>query len=154
MENKNLIIRKAVEKDINLIYELIKGLAIYEKRPHDMTATIDMLKESFFNKKVATVLILENDINTPIGYALYYPTFSSFSSKTKIYLEDLYIKPEYRNKGYGKKFFFSILDILKEEGYSTLEWSCLDWNKPSIEFYKNINATLETGRVHFEYKIH
>lgn len=154
MENKNLIIRKAVEKDINLIYELIKGLAIYEKRPHDMTATIDMLKESLFIKKVATVLILKNDINTPIGYALYYPTFSSFSSKTKIYLEDLYIKPEYRNKGYGKKFFFSILDILKEEGYSTLEWSCSDWNKPSIEFYKKINATLETGRVHFEYKIH
>lgn len=80
--------------------------------------------------------------------------FSSFSSKTKIYLEDLYIKPEYHNKGYGKQLFFSILDILKEEGYSTLEWSCLDWNKPSIEFYKKINATLETGIVHFEYKIH
>ena len=84
MGNKDLIIRKAEEKDINLIYELIKGLAIYEKRPNDMTATIEMLKESLFIKKVATVLILENDINTPIGYALYYPIFSSFSSKTKI----------------------------------------------------------------------
>ena len=84
MGNKDLIIRKAEEKDINLIYELIKGLAIYEKRPNDMTATIEMLKESLFIKKVATVLILENGINTPIGYALYYPIFSSFSSKTKI----------------------------------------------------------------------
>ena len=84
MGNKDLIIRKAEEKDINLIYELIKGLAIYEKRPNDMTATIEMLKESLFIKKVATVLILKNDINTPIGYALYYPIFSSFSSKTKI----------------------------------------------------------------------
>ena len=84
MGNKDLIIRKAEEKDINLIYGLIKGLAIYEKRPNDMTATIEMLKESLFIKKVATVLILENDINTPIGYALYYPIFSSFSSKTKI----------------------------------------------------------------------
>lgn len=84
MGNKDLIIKKAEEKDINLIYELIKGLAIYEKRPNDMTATIEILKESLFIKKVATVLILENDINTPIGYALYYPIFSSFSSKTKI----------------------------------------------------------------------
>ena len=153
MENKNLVIRKATKKDINLLYELINGLAIYEKRPNDMTGSIEMLSYWLFEKSVATALIAENDKGENIGYAIYYPIFSSFSAKVKVHLEDLFIKPNYRHQGYGKEFFFKLANIIKEEEQIEIEWSCLDWNTPSIEFYKKIGAIQEKGRVYFGYKL-
>ena len=152
MENKNLVIRKATKEDINLLYELINGLAIYEKRPNDMTGSIEMLSYWLFEKSIATALIAENDKGENIGYAIYYPIFSSFSAKVKVHLEDLFIKPNYRHQGYGKEFFFKLANIIKEE-YIEIEWSCLDWNTPSIEFYKKIGAIQEKGRVYFGYKL-
>ncbi len=153
MENKNLIIRKATKKDINLLYELINGLAIYEKRPNDMTGSIEMLNYWLFEKLIATALIAENDNGENIGYVIYYPIFSSFSANVKVHLEDLFIKPNFRHQGYGKEFFFKIAKIIKDEGYIEIEWSCLDWNAPSIEFYKKIGAFQEKGRVYFGYKL-
>ena len=153
MENKNLVIRKATKEDINLLYDLINGLAIYEKRPNDMTGSIEMLSYWLFEKSVATVLIAENDNGENVGYAIYYPIFSSFSAKVKVHLEDLFIKPNYRHQGYGKEFFFKLANIIKKEGYIEIEWSCLDWNTPSIEFYKKIGAIQEKGRVYFGYKL-
>ena len=153
MENKNLVIRKATKEDINLLYELINGLAIYEKRPNDMTGSIEMLSYWLFEKSVATALIAENDNGENIGYAIYYPIFSSFSANVKVHLEDLFIKPNFRHQGYGKEFFFKIAKIIKDEGYIEIEWSCLDWNAPSIEFYKKIGAFQEKGRVYFGYKL-
>lgn len=153
MENKNLVIRKATKEDINLLYELINGLAIYEKRPNDMTGSIEMLSYWLFEKSIATALIAENDKCENIGYAIYYPIFSSFSAKVKVHLEDLFIKPNYRHQGYGKEFFFKLANIIKEEEYIEIEWSCLDWNTPSIEFYKKIGAIQEKGRVYFGYKL-
>lgn len=153
MENKNLVIRKATKEDINLLYELINGLAIYEKRPNDMTGSIEMLSYWLFEKSVATALIAENDKGENIGYAIYYPIFSSFSAKVKVHLEDLFIKPNYRHQGYGKEFFFKLANIIKKEGYIEIEWSCLDWNTPSIEFYKKTGAIQEKGRVYFGYKL-
>lgn len=150
MEQSNLIVRKATPKDVDLLYEMINGLATYEKRPEDMTGSIKMLKYFLFEKKIATALIAEID-NEPIGYAIYYPTFASFATKMNAYIEDLFIKPEYRGKGLGKEFFYKLLEMIKDEGYSKLEWSCLDWNTPSIEFYKKLGAKEETGRVYFEY---
>ena len=150
MENRNLTIRKATEKDIRLIYELINGLAAYEKRPEDMTGSVEMLKFWLFEKKIATAVIAEIN-GEPIGYAIYYPVFASFAAKANVHLEDLYIKPEYRRRGFGKEFFDKLVKTIKDDGYSDLEWSCLDWNTPSIEFYKKIGATRETGRVYFEY---
>lgn len=147
---ENLVIRKATKNDLNLIYELINGLALYEKRPNDMTGTIDMLSYWLFDKKVATAIIAEAK-GEPIGYAIYYPVFGSFSAKANIHIEDLFIKPEYRNQGYGKIFFYKLVEVIKDEGYYKLEWSCLDWNAPSIEFYKRIGATQDGGRVYFEY---
>lgn len=146
----NLTIRRTTEKDLHLIYELINGLALYEKRPQDMTGTEEMLKYWLFDKKVATVLIAESGGET-VGYAIYYPVFGSFAAKANVHIEDLFIKPEYRRKGFGKEFFFQLTEIIKEEGYSRLEWSCLDWNSPAIEFYKKIGATTETGRVYFDF---
>lgn len=153
MENKNIVIRKATKKDINLLYELINGLAIYEKRPNDMTGSIEMLSYWLFEKSVATALIAENDNGENIGYAIYYPIFSSFSANVKVHLEDLFIKPNFRHQGYGKEFFFKLANIIKKEGYIEIEWSCLDWNTPSIEFYKKIGAIQEKGRVYFGYKL-
>lgn len=150
METQNLTIRKTTEKDIRLIYDFINGLAAYEKRPEDMTGSEEMLKFWLFDKKIATAIIAEFDGN-PVGYAIYYPVFGSFAAKANVHLEDLFIKPEYRRKGLGKEFFFKLVEMIKGEGYSKIEWSCLDWNTPSIEFYKKIGAKQETGRVYFEY---
>ena len=97
--------------------------------------------------------IAENDNGENIGYAIYYPIFSSFSANVKAHLEDLFIKPNFRHQGYGKEFFFKIAKIIKDEGYIEIEWSCLDWNTPSIEFYKKIGAIQEKGRVYFGYKL-
>lgn len=150
MEQKNLMVRKATPKDIGLLYEMINGLAAYEKRPEDMTGSIKMLKYFLFEKEIAIAVIAEID-NKPIGYAIYYPTFASFATKMNAYIEDLFIKPEYRGKGFGKEFFHKLLEMIKDEGYSKLEWSCLYWNTPSIEFYKKLGAKEEIGRVYFEY---
>jgi len=150
MEQQNLTIRKATEKDINLIYELINGLATYEKRPEDMTGSVEELKFWLFEKKIATAIIAEVK-EEPIGYAIYYPVFASFAAKANVHLEDLFIKPEYRRQGFGKDFFHKLLKMINDEGYSEIEWSCLNWNTPSIEFYKKIGASQETGRVYFNY---
>lgn len=150
MDKQNLTIRKTTEKDIHLIYEFIKGLALYEKRPEDVTGSVEMLKFWLFEKKTATAIIAEIDGET-VGYAIYYPVFASFAAHTNVHIEDLFIKPEYRRQGLGREFFYKLLELIKSEGYSELEWSCLDWNAPSIEFYKKIGATQETGRVYFQY---
>ena len=150
--DKNLTIKKATKNDIAIIYDLINGLALYEKRPQDMTGSKEMLEHWLFEKKIATAVIAEFDGKT-VGYAIYYPVFGSFSAKANVHLEDLFIIPEFRHQGLGKKFFFELSKIIKNEGYSKMEWSCLDWNTPSIEFYKKIGATLENGRVYFDYTI-
>ena len=150
--DKNLTIKKATKNDIAIIYDLINGLALYEKRPQDMTGSKEMLEHWLFEKKIATAVIAEFDGKT-VGYAIYYPIFGSFSAKANIHLEDLFIIPEFRHQGLGKKFFFELSKMIKNEGYSKMEWSCLNWNTPSIEFYKKIGATLENGRVYFDYPI-
>lgn len=147
-----LMIRKANKKDIHLIYELINGLALYEKRPEDMTGSIEALNFWLFEKNVATAIIAEIN-NRPIGYAIYYPIFASFSTRANAHLEDIFIKPEYRHQGFGREFLYKLFDVIKSEGYSKVEWNCLDWNNSSIEFYKKIGAQQETGRVYFEYSL-
>ena len=149
---ENIIIRKAQDEDIDIIFDLIMGLAIYERRPQDMTATKEQLSYWLFDKKIATTLIAEQDGNV-IGYTIYYPIFGSFSAKGKVHLEDLYIKPEFRGKGFGKYFFNEIVKFVKQDGYLGMEWSCLDWNESAIKFYNKINAEIETGRVYFNFKM-
>ena len=153
MEQTNLKIRKTSEKDITFLYELINELASYEKRPNDMTASIEDLECMLFKRHMATAVIAENNEGNPLGYAIYYPIFSSFSGKAKVHIEDLFIKPEYRHQGLGKEFFYQLSNLIKDEEYIEMEWSCLDWNTSSIEFYKKLNASIETGRVYFGYKL-
>ena len=139
-------------QDVNFLYEMINGLALYEKRPNDMTGSIEMLKYWLFEKNIATAVIAEIK-DQIIGYSIYYPIFSSFATNVNVHIEDLFIKLEYRGQGYGKEFFYKLSEMIKKEGYLKLEWSCLNWNASSIKFYEKIGAIQETGRVYFEYKL-
>ena len=115
-----------------------------------MTATEETLCYWIFEKKIATVLIAQYDEEI-IGYAIYYPVFGSFAGEAGVHLEDFLLKEEYRHRGLGKKFFSRIEEYVKEDGYSKIEWSCLEWNTPSIAFYNSIGATQEQGRKYFSY---
>lgn len=132
-------LRKAEENDINLILGLIKELAVYEKMLDEVIATEDSIRESIFIRKDANVMIAEFNGN-PIGYVFYFFNYSTFIGKSGFYLEDIYIKPEYRGRGIGKEIFKVIAKIAFDNGCKRIEWSCLNWNKPSINFYKGIGA--------------
>ncbi|MCL2246051.1 MAG: GNAT family N-acetyltransferase [Lentimicrobiaceae bacterium] len=133
-------IRFATEKDIPEILNLIKGIAAYEKLLHEVTATEEVLYDSFFVKKAAEVLLGEKD-GQIIGFALFFHNFSTFTGKRGLYLEDLYVLPEYRHLGFGKQFFSELRRIAQGRECGRIEWICLDWNIPAIQFYKeNIGA--------------
>ena len=147
---EKLSVRKATKEDVGSLYELINGLALYEKRPQDMTGTREQLDYWLYEKNIATALIAEYD-GEVIGYAIYYPIFGSFSAMGKVHLEDIFIKEEYRSKGIGKRFLAKVIEYVFEDGYTGMEWSCLDWNTSSIAFYKKLGAKQETGREYFEF---
>ena len=131
--------RQAEEKDIELILAFIYELAEYEKMLDEVSATPAILKEWLFDKKAAEVIfVMEDDIET--GYALFFHNFSTFTGKAGLYLEDIYVKPTYRKKGYGKALFKELVKIAYQRGCSRMEWVCLDWNKPSIDFYLSVKA--------------
>lgn len=131
--------RFAKEKDTKLILSFIKELAVYENMLDDVVADEETLNKWLFEKEKAEVIIGEVN-NEPIGFALFFHNFSTFLGKSGIYLEDLYIREEYRKKGYGKGFLKKLAGIAKERDCGRLEWSCLDWNKPSIDFYLSLGA--------------
>ena len=132
-------IRKANESDTPIIFDLIKKLAVYEKLENDVITSLEELRENIFSKNFAKVLIAEED-EKPVGFALYFYNFSTFVGKPGIYLEDLFVEPEHRGKGYGKSLLIELSKIAKAENCGRFEWSVLDWNTPSIEFYKSLGA--------------
>lgn len=131
--------RYAEEKDIALILQFIKELATYEKMSDEVVATESLLQEWIFVKKKAEV-IFALDGDTEVGFALFFHNFSTFLGRAGIYLEDLYVRPEYRGKGYGKGLLKKLAQIAVERDCGRLEWWCLDWNKPSIDFYLSLDA--------------
>ena len=143
--NKKLSIRFAEEKDIPVILSLIKELAQYEKLSGEVMATEEILKENLFGKrKYAEVIIAELN-EKPAGQALFFHNFSTFKGKPGIYLEDLYVKPEYRSKGVGKALLNKLIETAKERKCSRIEWVVLDWNKSAIDFYKKMGAEEMNG---------
>ena len=131
--------RFAEENDVSLILYFIKELAKYEEMLGEVVATEEILKEWIFDKKKAEVIFaLEDGIE--VGFALFFHNFSTFLGRSGIYLEDLYVKPEFRGKGYGKALLKKLAQIAVERGCGRLEWWCLDWNKPSIDFYLSLGA--------------
>ncbi len=126
--------RMAVPGDEHTILDIILELARYEKLEHEVVATPELLREWLFEKEKAEVLLAEVD-GTIVGSALFFHNFSTFLGRAGIYLEDLFVRPEYRGRGYGKALLQKLAAITVERGCGRLEWSCLDWNRPSIEFY-------------------
>lgn len=138
--NNKLNIRKAKEKDTNLIFSFIKELAKYEKLSNEVVATEKLLKNNLFGKrKFAEVLIAEFN-GEDAGFSLFFHNFSTFLGKPGIYLEDIYVRENLRNKGIGKALLIEIVKIAQERGCGRIEWSVLDWNEPSIKFYKGLGA--------------
>ncbi|MFQ8705746.1 MAG: GNAT family N-acetyltransferase [Thomasclavelia sp.] len=131
--------RYANDNDTTLILSFINELAKYEQMADEVIASEELLNEWLFKKEIAEVIfIMEN--KKEIGFALFFHNFSTFLGRGGIYLEDLYVKPEYRGKGYGKAIFKQIAKIAVERNCGRLEWCCLDWNKPSIDFYLSLGA--------------
>lgn len=136
---RNCMFRYAEEKDVSLILYFIKELAKYEEMLDEVVATEELLKEWLFEKKKAEVIFALDD-GVEVGFALFFHNFSTFLGRSGIYLEDLYVKPEFRGKGYGKALLKKLAQITVERGCGRLEWWCLDWNKPSIDFYLSLGA--------------
>ncbi len=132
-------IRFATEKDTGLILEFIKGLAAYEKMLEEVVATEKGLQETLFEKRQAEVVIGEEE-GGPVGFALFFHNYSTFLGKANLYLEDLFVLPKYRGKGYGKTLLAFLGKIALDRDCGRLDWWCLDWNTSSIDFYKEMGA--------------
>ncbi len=132
-------LRKAEEKDAGLILDFIKKIATYEKMADAVVATEEDIYDSVFVKKYCEVLIGELD-GKPVGFALYYFSFSTFLGKSNLYVEDIFFDSEVRGKGLGSAAFSCLAKIAEEHDCGRMEWFCLDWNEPSIKFYKGMGA--------------
>lgn len=131
--------RFAEKKDIPLIISFVKELAKYEHMEDQVVGTPELYEKWLFEKQKAEVVFALDD-DKEVGFALFFHNFSTFLGRAGVYLEDLFVKPEYRGKGYGKGLITKLAQIAVERGCGRLEWWCLDWNKPSIDFYLSLGA--------------
>lgn len=134
-----LTIRAAEVSDISEILAFILDLAVYEKLEDQVVVTAENLREQLFEQQRASCLIALEEA-TPVGFALYFYNFSTFLGRPGLYLEDLFIKPEFRGRGYGKQLLLHLRQVAIEQGCGRMEWSVLDWNTPAIDFYKSLGA--------------
>jgi GNAT superfamily N-acetyltransferase len=135
-----LRIRAAVVDDVPLILSFIRKLAEYEKLSNEVVATEAGIRESMFGARPVAEAVIASWGGEPAGFALYFHNFSTFQGRPGIYLEDLFVEPAYRRKGIGKALFGHLAQIANERSCGRLEWSVLDWNQPSIEFYVSLGA--------------
>jgi GNAT superfamily N-acetyltransferase len=135
-------IRPAEEADVPLILSFIRELAEYEKLSHEVIATEEDFRQNLFGEKRFAEVVIGEFQSAPVGYALYFYNFSTFNGKPGIYLEDLYVKPEARGKGFGKALLAFLAKLAVDQNCRRLEWAVLDWNEPSINFYESLGATL------------
>jgi GNAT superfamily N-acetyltransferase len=132
-------IRLATGNDVDLVLAFIKELAEYEHMSDQVVATPELLADTIFTQKKAEVVIAEYK-GTPVGFALFFHNYSTFLGKPGIYLEDLYVKQEMRDMGFGTRILTYLAALAVERGCGRLEWACLDWNEPSIQFYKQMGG--------------
>ena len=135
----HIILRSARKRDTTIIINFVRELAEYEHLSSLLEVDEFNLQRYIFKEKMAEVIIAEYD-NKPAGFALYFNNFSTFLGKPGIYIEDLFVKPEFRGKGLGKQLLSYLAKLVKERNYGRLEWACLNWNEPSIKFYKSQGA--------------
>ena len=135
-----LSIRQAVTADAALILHFIRELAIYEKAEHEVLATEQTIQETIFSEDSHVNALICEQSGQPVGIAIYFYNYSTWLAKPGLYLEDLYVSPEYRGKGAGKLLLKKMAQIALRKNCGRFEWSCLDWNKPSRDFYQSIGA--------------
>jgi len=139
----NLVVRAATADDTSILFKFIIDLAIYEKAEHEVLATEQTIKASIFSENSHVfALICELD-GVAVGSAIYFFNYSTWLAKSGLYLEDLYVMPEYRGKGAGVKLLKAMAKIAVEKDCARFEWSCLDWNTPSREFYHSLGAVAQ-----------
>jgi GNAT superfamily N-acetyltransferase len=136
----NISIRPATPDDTPLILSLIQQLAEYEKLSHEMIATEELLREHLFGARPSAEVMIGCYESQPVGFALFFTTFSTFLGRPGIYLEDLFVMPEFRGRGVGKALLRHLARLARERSYGRVEWSVLDWNAHSIAFYKSVGA--------------
>jgi GNAT superfamily N-acetyltransferase len=139
-----LKIRFATESDIPLILQFIKDLAEYERLAHEVVATEERLRTTLFGQPRVAEVLLGFDDDKPAGFALFFHNFSTFLGSPGIYLEDLFVRPDYRGRGYGKALLSRLAEIARERNCGRIEWAVLNWNTPAIEFYKSLGAKPQT----------
>jgi len=133
-------IRSATRDDVPVILQLIRDLATYERAPNDVTATEDELLRVLFADKPAAEVRLAFEGETPVGFAVFFHNFSTWLGRPGLYLEDLFVKPDYRGKGYGRALLVDLARIARDRGCGRMEWAVLDWNDPAIQFYRKLGA--------------
>ena len=136
----DFVLRKATVEDCPLILSFIRELADYEKLLHDVVASVETLEESLFGEVSYAQSVIGEYQGTPVGYALFFHNFSTFTGRPGIYLEDLYVQPHMRGQGFGKCLLAYLARLAVDKGCTRVEWSVLDWNEPSIQFYRYIGA--------------
>lgn len=134
-------IRPATPADVPLIMAFIHELAVYEKLAHEVVGTEDDLRNALFGERPVVEGVIASLDGEPVGYALFFPNFSSFLAKPGLYLEDLYVRPSARGHGIGRELLQHLARLTVERGWGRFEWAVLDWNEPSIAFYKKMGAT-------------
>lgn len=140
--SKKLIIRQTTPADVSVLFQLIRALAEYEKLAHTVSGSPEQLQEHLFGDRPYAEAILAEWEGKPVGFALFFHNYSTFRTLPGIYLEDLFVLPEYRRRGIGKALITYLTNLAVKRGCGRLEWSVLDWNEPAITFYKSIGATI------------
>ena len=140
MSNGNFKIRPATERDVPVILAFIRQLAEYEKLSHEAVMTEEILRQSLFGSRRAAEVLLGYSGDLPVAFAVFFHNFSTFLGRPGLYLEDLFVIPEMRGKGFGKAMLVELARIARERNCGRFEWSVLDWNKPAIDFYKALGA--------------
>ena len=140
--NEPFLIRQARREDVPLILDFIKKLAEYERLSHEVVATVADLEKYLFGDRTVAEVLLGYQGELPVGFALFFHNFSTFLGRPGIYLEDLFVLEEHRGKGYGTRLLSRLAALAVERNCGRLEWAVLDWNKPSIEFYKSLGARM------------
>ena len=133
-------IRDATVDDCAILLDLIRGLAEYERLTHLMSATESTLKDALFGSRPGAEALLAFEHDDPVGFAVFFHNFSTFLGRRGLWLEDIFVKPEHRRKGYGRALFLHVARIAHERDCGRYEWSALDWNEPAIRFYKSMGA--------------
>ena len=133
-------IRTARLADVPTILQLIRDLATYERAPNEVTATEEQLIDVLFGEKPAAEVLLAFENETPVGFAVFFYNFSTWLGRPGLYLEDLFVKPEKRGKGYGHALLVDLAKIARDRGCGRMEWAVLDWNDPAIQFYHKLGA--------------